>query len=76
MLDMDALVNELSNNPRYDDSVRRGDNTLTTELLHDLEPGKTLFLEVDVRHVGTAECEPRRDGSVRISRAKLVAGDL
>jgi len=51
MVDMDALVNELSNNPRYDDSVRRGDNTLTTALLKELEPGKTIFRQVPVAEV-------------------------
>jgi len=54
MIDMNAFVIELATNPRYDDSVRRGDNSLTTKLLHDLEPGKTMFRKVPVAEVRAA----------------------
>ena len=54
VIDLAALITELDANPRYDDSVRRGDNTLTTALLAEIEPGKTIFLEVPVAEVRNA----------------------
>jgi len=51
MIDLAAFITELETNPRYNDTVRRGDNAGTLILLHELEPGKTTFRTVTVAEV-------------------------
>jgi len=54
MIDLVALVTELETNPRYDASVRSGNNTETTRLLGELEVGQTVFTTATIDQVKEA----------------------